>query len=108
MKVFTGKVISKKDDKTAKVAVERVVIHPVYKKRFKRVKNYQVHDELGVNEGQSVKFVGSKPFSKTKKWKIIEVLEKDSDQKIKKMGKTGSKKTAEKVSVKLVKKLVRS
>lgn len=76
MKIFTGKVVSVKMPKTATVAVEKVVIHPVYKKRFKRIKKYHVHDETGVLEGQMVKFVASKPFSKLKKWKILEVTEK--------------------------------
>jgi small subunit ribosomal protein S17 len=86
MKIFTGKVISKKMEKTATVAVERVVVHPVYKKRIKRIKKYQVYDEVGTKVGQVVKFAASKPFSKTKKWKIIEVVSdtKDKKKKIKK------------------------
>lgn len=75
MKVFTGKVISKKMQKTATVAVERVVIHPVYKKRIKKIKEYHVHDESGTEIGQVVRFAASKPFSKTKKWKIIKEVE---------------------------------
>ena len=58
-------------DKTATVAIERVVSHNVYKKRFKRVKKYHVHDESGVKVGDIVKFVACKPMSKTKKWKIL-------------------------------------
>jgi len=72
MKIFTGKVISTKAAKTAVVAVERIVVHPLYGKRFKRLKNYQVHDETGVKEGEIVKFIASRPYSKTKKWKIVE------------------------------------
>lgn len=72
MKIFTGKVISTKMDKTATVLVERVVVHPLYKKRFKRSKKYHVHDELGTAIGQTVNFVACKPISKLKKWKIIE------------------------------------
>jgi len=75
MKVITGKVISNKMQKTATVLVERMVIHPLYKKRYKKVRKFQVHDEIGVAVGKKVKFVASKPFSKTKKWKIIEVIE---------------------------------
>ena len=70
MKVFTGYVISKKMDKTATVVVTRVIVHPVYKKRFKRIKKYHVHDEIGAKKGQKVKFVASRPFSKSKKWKM--------------------------------------
>jgi len=71
MKIFTGKVTGIKTAKTATVSVERMVIHPLYKKRFKRDKKYQVHDEGGVAVGDTVKFVATKPYSKTKKWKII-------------------------------------
>ena len=84
MKVFTGKVLSKRMVKTATVAVERVVIHPIYKKRFKKTKKYHVHDELGSVIGQTVRFVDSKPYSKTKKWKIIEILSVQSQKKSKK------------------------
>jgi small subunit ribosomal protein S17 len=81
MKIFTGKVIHTKMAKTATVAVERVVVHPVYKKRIKRVKKYHVHDEHGVKKGQTVKFIASKPFSKLKRWKIVEVVEEGKSRK---------------------------
>jgi small subunit ribosomal protein S17 len=71
MKIFTGKVISTNMAKTATVSVERVIVHPVYKKRYKRTRKYQVHDEVGVSVGQEVNFVACKPYSKTKKWEII-------------------------------------
>lgn len=74
MKIFIGKVIGTKMAKTAVVSVERVVIHPLYKKRFKRDRKYQVHDELGVTVGNMVKFTASRPYSKTKKWKVLEVV----------------------------------
>lgn len=72
MKIFTGKVISKKMAKTATVEVLRMIPHPVYGKRVKRTKKYQVHDEVGVNIGEMVQFVACKPISKLKKWKIVE------------------------------------
>ncbi len=73
MKILTGKVISTKMSKTATVAVERVVIHPLYKKRFKKIRKYHVHDENSVAKvGDRVKFVASRPFSKLKKWRILE------------------------------------
>lgn len=71
MKIFTGKVISTKMAKTATVSVERVIVHPKYGKRFKRDRKYQVHDEVGVKVNDIVKFVACKPYSKTKKWKIL-------------------------------------
>lgn len=76
MKIFTGKVISTKMAKTATVAVERTVVHPMYKKRYKKIKKFHVHDELGTAVGQTVKFAASKPISKFKKWKILEVVTK--------------------------------
>ena len=77
MKVLTGKVISTKMDKTATVAVERTLMHRLYKKRFKRTKKYHVHDEMGVKEDQIVNFVASKPYSKLKRWKIIGIVGKN-------------------------------
>jgi len=71
MKIFTGTVVATKNQKTAVVAVTLVKVHPIYKKRFRREKKYQVHDEAGVKVGDVVKFVATKPYSKTKKWKII-------------------------------------
>jgi small subunit ribosomal protein S17 len=81
MKIFTGKVVATKTAKTATVAVERMTIHPLYKKRFKRITKYQVHDETGVKVGDNVKFVGSRPYSKTKKWKIMEVVKEKGKAK---------------------------
>lgn len=74
MKALTGKVVSTKNKETAIVAVERFYAHPLYEKRVRRTKRYPVHDELGVKEGDVVRFVQGRPISKTKKWKIMEVL----------------------------------
>mgnify|MGYP001610617375 CR=1 FL=1 len=71
MKVFTGKVIANKMSKTATVEVERTVVHPLYQKRYKKTRKYQVHDEAGVKVGDAVKFAACKPVSKLKKWRII-------------------------------------
>lgn len=81
MKIFTGKVISTKMDKTATVLVSRVVVHPVYKKRYKRTRKYQVHDEVGVEVGSVVNFVASKPYSKTKRWIIVEDIKRKAKKK---------------------------
>ena len=75
MKIFVGRVVSIPSLKTAKVEVERIVVHPKYLKRFKRSRMFQVHDEIGVVSGQIVRFAASKPYSKTKKWKMIGVVE---------------------------------
>lgn len=74
MKIFVGTVVSNKMAKTATVMVDKVTLHPVYKKRVKTGKKYQLHDEVGVEVGQKVKFAASKPYSKTKKWKVLEVV----------------------------------
>lgn len=74
MKIFIGKVISTKMAKTATVAVERTVAHPVYKKMHKKVKKYHAHDEIGVNVGDTVEFVTTKPVSKLKKFRIVGIV----------------------------------
>ena len=81
MKIFTGRVISKRMENTATVAVERVVVHPIYKKRFKRTRKYHVHDGIGTIVGQTVKFIGSRPYSRLKKWKIIKVLRAQGEKR---------------------------
>lgn len=91
MKIFTGKVKSVKMQKTAVVVVNRVIKHPIYKKRIRRAKSYLVHDEFGVKVGQNVKFVASRPYSKLKKWKIIEIIGLGKNKK-KAVGKKGAKK----------------
>ena len=73
MKIFTGPVIKTKE-KTATVEVRRMTAHPVYGKRIRRTKKYQVHDEIGTKVGDMVRFVATKPISKNKKWKIIEIV----------------------------------
>lgn len=76
MRVFSGKVISKKMPKTATVLVTRIIAHRIYKKRIKRTKKYQVHDELNVNIGDTVLFKDSRPVSKSKSWKIVKVVKR--------------------------------
>ncbi|MBI1863787.1 30S ribosomal protein S17 [Candidatus Woesebacteria bacterium] len=76
MKIFTGKVVSLKNNKTANVEVERIVSHPVYKKSMKKTKKYHVHDEIGTKLGDVVKFVATAPISKTKRHKILEIIKK--------------------------------
>ncbi len=71
MKIFTGKVTATKNLLTATVSVTRLVTHPTYMKKMKKTRKYQVHDEVGVKVGETVKFVAGKPFSKTKRWRII-------------------------------------
>jgi len=74
MKPLIGIVTSAKMKQTATVLIKRIKVHPIYKKRFRVKKKYHVHDEIGVKEGDRVKIKGCRPLSKTKKWKIIEVM----------------------------------
>jgi small subunit ribosomal protein S17 len=72
-----GTVVSSKMDKTAIVAVERKVAHPVYGKQVVRTKKYYAQDEdNAAREGDVVKIVETRPLSKTKRWRIVEIVEK--------------------------------
>ncbi|MEK7203137.1 MAG: 30S ribosomal protein S17 [Patescibacteria group bacterium] len=69
---FNGVVVSDKMDKTIVVSVNRVKIHPRYKKRYTLSKKYKVHDEKNqYKEGDKVFFVETRPISKEKRWKVI-------------------------------------
>jgi len=76
MKILEGIVTSTKMAKTATVLVERFKSHPLYKKRIKVKKKYHAHDEIGVKVGDRVKIQECRPISKTKRFKIIEVIKK--------------------------------
>lgn len=72
-----GKVVSDKMDKTIVVAIEDHVKHPLYKKIVKRTYKLKAHDEQ--NEctiGDTVKVMETRPLSKDKRWRLVEVLEK--------------------------------
>jgi small subunit ribosomal protein S17 len=72
-KIYAGKVISNKMEKTVVVAVTRLFQHPVYKKTMKRVTKFKVHDEKNkCNIGDTVKIVETRPLSKEKRWVVIE------------------------------------
>ena len=76
-RTLTGTEVSNSRDKTIAVLVERKVRHPIYKKYIKRSTKVHAHDEK--NEcglGDVVKVSESKPFSKTKNWALVEVVEK--------------------------------
>jgi len=76
-KVRTGKVVSNKMDKTAVVAVERTKRHPLYGKIIKRTKKYKVHDENNeCSLGDKVKIMETRPLSKGKRWRLVEITEK--------------------------------
>ena len=76
-KTRTGKVVSTKMDKTITVAVERRLKHPVYGKFIKKTSKLKAHDEKNeCSEGDIVKVMETRPLSKTKRWRLIEVIEK--------------------------------
>ena len=76
-KTRTGKVVSDKMDKTIVVAVEDHVKHPVYKKIVKRTYKLKAHDENNeCKVGDTVKVMETRPLSKDKRWRLVEIMEK--------------------------------
>ncbi len=76
-KVRIGRVVSDKMEKTIVVAVETYVNHPLYNKRIKRTKKFKAHDENNVAKiGDRVKIMETRPISKDKHWRLVEVVEK--------------------------------
>jgi len=76
-KTRTGKVVSDKMDKTIVVVVERHMKHPLYKKVIKRTYKLKAHDENNeCNIGDTVKVMETRPLSKDKRWRLVEILEK--------------------------------
>ena len=76
-KVRTGTVVSDKMDKTASVAIESYYKHPLYKKILKKIKNLKVDDpENSLKTGDIVTVVETRPLSKTKRWRILEIVRK--------------------------------
>jgi small subunit ribosomal protein S17 len=76
-KTRIGIVVGNKMEKTITVAIERKVQHPIYKKYFKKTTKLMAHDEkreCGV--GDKVKIMETRPLSKIKRWRLVEILEK--------------------------------
>ncbi|MBN1426418.1 30S ribosomal protein S17 [Candidatus Fermentibacteria bacterium] len=76
-KIREGMVVGSKADKTIRVEVERLFSHPVYGKKLRTKKVFAAHDEN--NEGQMgdrVRIVETRPLSKTKRWRLLEILER--------------------------------
>jgi small subunit ribosomal protein S17 len=75
VRMVTGRVISNKMDKSATVLIERKVKHPVYGKYIRRSTKLHIHDENNVcQEGDLVTIQECRPYSKTKSWKLIEIV----------------------------------
>ena len=76
-KTRVGKVVSNKMDKTIVVAIQDNVKHPLYKKIIKRTIKLKAHDEQNVcNIGDKVRIMETRPLSKDKRWRLVEVIEK--------------------------------
>ncbi len=76
-KMRIGRVVSDKMDKTRTVAVEWASEHPVYRRRVRRVTMFRAHDEENASkQGDMVRLIETRPLSKTKRWRIAEVLVK--------------------------------
>lgn len=76
-KTRIGLVSSNKMDKSITVAIEKRVKHPIYKKYFKKTTKFMAHDEKNeCTEGDIVKIMETKPLSKMKKWRLVEIIEK--------------------------------
>ena len=72
-----GIVTSDKMDKTITVAIEKRVKHPIYGKFVKQTKKFKAHDEKNdAKAGDTVKIMETRPLSKTKRWRLVEVVEK--------------------------------
>jgi small subunit ribosomal protein S17 len=76
-KVYTGRVVSDKMDKTVSVLVETYKKHPLYGKRVKYSKKFKAHDELNeAKVGDVVRIMETRPLSSTKRFRLVEVVEK--------------------------------
>lgn len=76
-KTRTGKVISNKMQKGIVVVVERRVVHPLYKKYYKRTTKFYAHDEKNeAGVGDTVLIMETRPISKLKRWRLVEIVAK--------------------------------
>ena len=73
----TGRVVSNKMDKSITVAVDRQIKHAIYGKFITKTKKYMAHDEANeAGEGDTVRIMETRPLSKRKKWRLVEIIEK--------------------------------
>lgn len=76
-KVRYGTVTSDKMEKTVVVAVQTRIRHPLYKRTIKRTTKFKAHDEENVcSIGDRVKMIATRPLSKEKRWRVVEIIEK--------------------------------
>lgn len=76
-KIRIGRVVSNKMNKTIVVAIERKVMHPIYKKVYVRTTKVMAHDENNeCNIGDIVKIMETRPLSRHKRWRLVEIIER--------------------------------
>ncbi|RKZ09135.1 30S ribosomal protein S17 [bacterium] len=76
-KTLVGRVVSDKMDKTVTISVERLVQHPVYRKIVKKTSKIYAHDEENqCKVGDKVKVMSTRPLSKNKRWRVVEIIER--------------------------------
>jgi len=76
-KVFVGKVVSDRMDKTITVVVERRLRHPFYGKYVRKSSKFMAHDEENVcGVGDTVRIMETRPLSRRKRWRLVEIVEK--------------------------------
>ncbi len=77
IKTKIGRVVSDSMEKSVVIKVEYLVSHPLYKKRIKKSSKFMAHDEKNVcNLGDKVKIAETRPLSKRKRWRVVEIIEK--------------------------------
>ena len=75
-KVRTGVVVSDKMQKTVTVSLTRRFAHGLYGKQLVRSKKVAAHDELGAKAGDTVRIVETRPLSKSKRWRVVDIVER--------------------------------
>jgi len=76
-KTRVGKVVTDGMDKTVVAVIDRLVKHPQYKRYVRRRKKYAIHDEQNqCHVGDTIRFMETRPLSKTKRWRLVEIVER--------------------------------
>ena len=71
-----GVVVSNKMDKSITVAIKRKEKHPIYGKFVNKTKKFVAHDDASCNAGDTVRIAETRPLSKTKRWRLVEIIER--------------------------------
>lgn len=80
-KIFRGKVVSDKMDKTIVVAVTRLLRHPLYPKVIRKTSKFKAHDEFNeAKTGDIVEIMETRPLSKTKRWRLVRIIRRESEK----------------------------